>query len=102
LDVGGADTIELVARSVEIKADVVRRDERESGVRKTLNFGHTIGHAIEHCSGYALLHGCAVAIGMVYESALGEQLGVTERGTTERVRAAVRAARLPDVRPEPM
>lgn len=102
LDRRGEAMRDLVARSVEIKADVVRRDERETGVRKTLNFGHTIGHAVEHCSGYSLLHGCAVAIGMVYESALGELLGTTDRGTAERVRAAVRAAGLPDARPASM
>lgn len=102
LDRSGPEMLDLVARSVEIKADVVRRDERESGVRKTLNFGHTIGHAIEHCSGYALLHGCAVAVGMVYETELGERLGVAEHGTHDRVRAAVRDAGLPDVRPSGM
>ena len=75
LDVAGAAMLDLVARSVEIKADVVRRDEREDGVRKTLNFGHTIGHAVELCSEYALLHGDAVAIGMVYESLLAERVG---------------------------
>ena len=85
--------LDLVARSVEIKADVVRRDEREGGVRKTLNFGHTIGHAVELCSDYALLHGEAVAIGMVYESALAERLGVAEPGTAARVRDAVQRRR---------
>ncbi len=65
IDVGGAQMLDLVARSIEIKADVVRRDERESGLRKILNFGHTIGHAIEHMSGYSILHGEAVAVGMV-------------------------------------
>jgi 3-dehydroquinate synthase len=78
---------------------VVTSDERESGARKTLNFGHTIGHAVETCSGYSLLHGDAVAIGMVYESALAERLGVAESGTAARVREAVRAAGLPDARP---
>jgi 3-dehydroquinate synthase len=90
---------DLVARSVEIKADVVGRDEREAGVRKTLNFGHTIGHAIELASGYSLLHGEAVAIGMTYESALAERLGVAAAGTAARVRSAVRAAGLPEARP---
>lgn len=99
LDVRGQEMADLVARSVEIKADVVRRDERESGVRKTLNFGHTIGHAVELCSGFALLHGEAVAIGMAYESALAEAIGVARQGTADRVRAAIRAAGLPDVRP---
>jgi 3-dehydroquinate synthase len=89
----------LVARSVEIKADVVRHDERESGVRKVLNFGHTIGHAIELCSGFALLHGEAIAIGMVYESALAERLGIAQSGTMARIREVVVAAGLPDARP---
>jgi len=97
---GGDDAmLDFVARSIEIKADVVNRDERESGVRKTLNFGHTIGHAVESASGFSLLHGEAVAIGMVYESVLAERLGVAEAGTASRVREAVRAAGLPETRP---
>lgn len=99
LDVGGSAVLDLVARSVEIKADVVARDEREGGVRKTLNFGHTIGHAVELCSGYSLLHGYAVAIGMVYEAAIAERIGIAENGTASRVLNAVRAAGLPHVRP---
>ncbi|HET7621774.1 MAG TPA: 3-dehydroquinate synthase [Gemmatimonadaceae bacterium] len=91
----GAEMLDLIARSVEIKADVVARDERESGVRKTLNFGHTLGHAMESESGYQLLHGEAVAIGMVLESALAERVGVADRGTTNRVRDAVERAGLP-------
>ncbi|HEY4216387.1 MAG TPA: 3-dehydroquinate synthase [Gemmatimonadaceae bacterium] len=98
-DVAGSAMLDLVARSVEIKADVVRRDERESGVRKTLNFGHTIGHAVELCSDYTLLHGDAVAIGMVYESLIAERVGVAAGGTANAVRDAVRAAGLPDRRP---
>ncbi|HEX7020662.1 MAG TPA: 3-dehydroquinate synthase [Gemmatimonadaceae bacterium] len=86
---------DLVARSVEIKADIVRRDERESGVRKTLNFGHTLGHAIELCSDYSMLHGAAVAAGMVLESALAERIGVASDGTRARVEDAVRGASLP-------
>jgi 3-dehydroquinate synthase len=99
LDVHSAAMLELVARSVEIKADVVRRDEREGGVRKTLNFGHTIGHAVELCSDFTLLHGCAVAIGMVYETVIAERVGVAEAGTADRVGDAVRSAGLPHVRP---
>ena len=78
-----------MVRSVAIKADVVERDEREGGVRKTLNFGHTIGHAIELCSDYRMLHGEAVAIGMVLESRVAERLGIAEPGTSDRVREAV-------------
>jgi 3-dehydroquinate synthase len=94
-DVAGNKMLELVARSVEIKADVVRRDERENGVRKTLNFGHTIGHAVERCSNYSVLHGDAVAIGMVYESMLAERLGVAEPKTSSRVRDVLQRAGLP-------
>ncbi len=95
----GDAMLRAIVRSVEIKADVVRRDEREGGVRKILNFGHTLGHAVELASGYGLLHGEAVAIGMVLESELAERIGVAECGTHERVLAAVRAAGLPDARP---
>lgn len=95
IDVGGDAMIELVARSVEIKAATVTRDEREGGVRKILNFGHTIGHAVELLSGYTLLHGAAVAIGMCCESALAERLGLAAPPTAARVWSAVVAARLP-------
>ena len=92
-------TVDLVATSVEIKADVVRRDEREGGLRKTLNFGHTLGHAIEALSGYSLLHGEAVAIGMVLESEIAERLGVASAGTAARVRRAVASLTLPHEKP---
>jgi 3-dehydroquinate synthase len=92
----------IVVRSIEIKADVVTRDERESGLRKTLNFGHTLGHAIERCGNYRVLHGEAVAAGMVLECDLAERTGVAERGTLERVRTAVGAAGLPTRRPPAM
>jgi 3-dehydroquinate synthase len=92
-------TLDIVTRSVEIKADVVRADAREHGLRKTLNFGHTLGHAIEHVSGYALMHGEAVAIGMVLEARIAERLGVAERGTAERIVIVLRRAGLPTERP---
>ncbi len=61
-----------VKRSCEIKADVVARDEREGGLRRILNFGHTIGHAVENAAGYGVIrHGEAIAVGMVEESKLG-------------------------------
>ena len=85
----------LISRSVEIKASVVARDERERGERRTLNFGHTLGHAIEHESGYTLLHGEAIAIGMALESRLAESLGVAEDGTADAVHAGLAAAGLP-------
>jgi 3-dehydroquinate synthase len=70
----------LIARSIEIKANVVRGDLRERGLRKTLNFGHTLGHAIEALSDYRLLHGQAIAIGMALESRLAERIGVASPG----------------------
>jgi 3-dehydroquinate synthase len=85
----------LVVRSVEIKAEVVGRDEREAGYRRILNFGHTVAHAQETVSGYSWLHGEAVAAGMVMEAAIGEAMGVTRSGTTERLRNVLMVAGLP-------
>jgi len=85
----------VVTRSVEIKAHIVAQDEREAGVRAVLNFGHTVGHAIEATTKFEVLHGEAVAIGMVYEARLGERLGVTARGTAERLERALVAYGLP-------
>jgi 3-dehydroquinate synthase len=97
---GAGDAItDLVARGIEIKANVVRQDEREAGVRKTLNFGHTLGHAIELCSDYRVLHGDAVAIGMVLESALAERMALADSGTSASVRSAVERVGLPAAPP---
>ena len=85
---------------MEIKSAVVARDTREAGRRKTLNFGHTLGHAIEHLSGYRLLHGEAVAIGMCLESKLAERAGVSVAGTADRIRSAIERAGLPTRRPD--
>jgi 3-dehydroquinate synthase len=90
-----AAVADVVLRSVEIKADVVASDEREGGRRKILNFGHTLGHAVERLSGYALLHGEAVAIGMRLEARLAERLGVAEPGTAGGVSDALDRAGLP-------
>jgi 3-dehydroquinate synthase len=88
----------IVAGSVAVKATVVAADEREGGMRKILNFGHTIGHAVEALSGYTLLHGECVAIGMAVEAAAAERIGVAAAGTAETVRATLVEAGLP-VRP---
>ena len=80
-----------VTRSVEIKAEIVSADEREAGRRAVLNFGHTVGHALEATSGYTLLHGEAVAIGMVVEARLAEALRVAEAGTARRIAACIAA-----------
>lgn len=87
----------VVPRCVEIKAGIVERDEFETGKeRATLNFGHTIGHAVEAITGYRdILHGEAVAIGMVAESYIAAELGFSDRGTYELVRTVVETAGLP-------
>jgi 3-dehydroquinate synthase len=90
----------LVLRSVEIKAGVVGRDPHERGERRMLNFGHTLGHALETVTGYAIQHGHAVALGMVLEAQVGEWLGVTRPGTAARVGTLVRSAGLPYRLPE--
>lgn len=90
----------LVRRSVEIKAAIVAQDEREQGRRAILNFGHTVGHAIEATSKYEVLHGEAVAIGMVYESRLAESLGIAVAGTAQRITVALERLHLPSERPD--
>jgi len=85
-----------VKRSVEIKAAVVAVDERETGLRALLNFGHTFGHAIEAGLGFgAWLHGAAVAAGMVMAADLSARLGMLERPAAERLRRLVERAGLP-------
>ena len=80
---------EAVVRSVELKAAVVTEDELEVGYRQILNFGHTVGHALEVASDFALGHGSAVALGMVVEARVGERMGVTADGTVERLEAVL-------------
>jgi 3-dehydroquinate synthase len=94
-----------VKRSCEIKAWVVGQDERESGLRAILNFGHTFGHAIEAGMGYgAWLHGEAVSAGMVMAADLSERLGLLHRADANRIGQLIAAAGLPadgpKIRPE--
>jgi 3-dehydroquinate synthase len=89
--------IRAVARSCEIKAEVVASDERESDRRRILNYGHTIGHALESLGGYRrLVHGEAVGIGLVAEAELAVHLGLCESDVSARIRRLVQAAGLPD------
>jgi 3-dehydroquinate synthase len=91
LDADAGVASDAVLRSVELKASVVGEDEFEGGYRQILNFGHTLGHALEAASQYALGHGSAVALGMILEAEVGERLGVTEPGTRERLTAVLDA-----------
>jgi 3-dehydroquinate synthase len=86
----------IVARSCEIKADIVTQDERESGLRAVLNYGHTVGHAVEAVAGYGrYLHGEAVAIGMAAAGALARAQGRLSAPDAERIEALLQALGLP-------
>lgn len=87
---------DIIARCVSIKADIVARDEHDTGERMLLNFGHTLGHAIEALQGYSgLSHGEAVAVGMMIICRLAEEKGLTEKGTAESVLQCLQAHHLP-------
>jgi 3-dehydroquinate synthase len=90
----------IVARSIELKADIVERDERESGDRMLLNYGHTVGHALEALAGYGtLLHGEAVAIGMHAAAAIATYMGVLDPSSARRQEALLQRLGLPNVFP---
>jgi 3-dehydroquinate synthase len=93
-----ADTLMpfLVQRSIEIKAGVVSADPHERGARATLNFGHTVAHAIERLTDFRVPHGQAVAMGMVAEARIGEAAGVTVPGTALRLVRSLGSVGLPD------
>ena len=94
---GGPDRVHAVATSCRAKAAIVGRDEREAGERALLNLGHTFGHALEAASGYSgrLLHGEAIAIGIVLAFRLSGRLGLCRREDVERVAAHFAAVGLP-------
>lgn len=85
----------VIRAAVQAKIDVVAVDERESGPRMLLNFGHTVGHAVESASRYKLRHGECVAIGMVAALDLGVRLGVTPVALRDRVVRVIEALKLP-------
>lgn len=76
---------DVILECLKIKRDVVNEDERESGIRMILNFGHTLGHSIEKLSNFSLSHGECVAKGMVLITKMGEKLHLTESGTAEKI-----------------
>ena len=84
-----------IRRSCAIKAKVVVEDERETGVRAILNFGHTLGHAIEQQLGYTILHGEAVSIGMCFAARLSAAMGMCNEGASNRMIALLEQASLP-------
>ena len=86
---------EVIRRAVRVKAEVVASDETEAGRRAILNFGHTVGHALEAASGYGLLHGEAVALGMVAALDLGAALGINAPALAARARKLLARLGLP-------
>ncbi len=86
----------VVERSIKNKVEIVESDERETGMRAILNFGHTFGHAIESFTGYKrFYHGEAVAIGMVKAMEVSERMGLVERGDIDRVVELLKSLKLP-------
>lgn len=90
-----APTTLLISMSAELKAAVVGADEREAGLRELLNFGHTLGHAYETATGYRVTHGEAVAVGMVFATALAEELGLAPRSLRPQLEDLLGRSRLP-------
>ncbi|MBU0615434.1 MAG: 3-dehydroquinate synthase [Nanoarchaeota archaeon] len=87
--------IDLIKQNCAIKGKIVELDEKESGFRKTVNFGHTIGHAVETLSNFKLNHGEAIAIGMVAESKISQELGLLKQGEVDRIAHTLADAKLP-------
>jgi len=87
--------VDVIARCVAYKAGVVERDEKEQNERRLLNLGHTIGHAIEKCSGYSIPHGHAVAAGLAIMSRAAEKLGWAEEPIAARIAACLAKNGLP-------
>jgi 3-dehydroquinate synthase len=100
LHVEPALTVEMIRRNVAIKAAVVAEDERDTGLRAILNYGHTIGHAIEAAADYqGVLHGEAISAGMMAAAEIGRRLGVTPDRVIERQRALFEHYGLPTTAP---
>jgi 3-dehydroquinate synthase len=92
---GRRDTAELVERAVRVKAAAVGEDLHDTGVREFLNYGHTLGHAIERVEDFGWRHGEAVAVGLVFAAELGVQAGRLSRAEADRHRALLEAMGLP-------
>jgi len=86
---------ETVFRSAKIKAEVVEKDEKDWGIRNILNYGHTVGHAIETASDFGIRHGEAVAIGMLAAARISNRLGILDRSGLDRLAEVIQRAGLP-------
>lgn len=101
LGLASPDIAEVISRCIDLKKGVVEEDEHETtGLRAVLNFGHTVGHAIEKAMGYeGMLHGEAIAIGMVVEARLAHRLGLAPESLSERLLAGLGLTGLPTALP---
>jgi len=86
---------EIVFQSAKIKAEVVEKDEKDFGIRNILNYGHTVGHAIETASDFEVEHGWAVAIGMLAAAKISSKLGILDKGELDRLKDVIERAGLP-------
>jgi len=86
---------EIVSRAAQIKAEVVEKDEKDLGLRNILNYGHTIGHAIESASDFKVQHGEAVAIGMLAAARISSKLGIFDKNELIRLKGVIERASLP-------
>jgi 3-dehydroquinate synthase len=92
---GRRDTVELITRAVQVKADAVGEDLYDTGRREFLNYGHTLGHAIERVEDFGWRHGEAVAVGLVFAAELAGRAGLLSRADVDRHRALLEAMALP-------
>jgi 3-dehydroquinate synthetase len=91
----------LVSRAMAVKVKFIEEDPYEQGIRAALNLGHTVGHGVELASGFKLRHGEAVAIGMVVEARMAEQVGLAEAGLADEIEAILKIVGLPtEISPE--
>ncbi len=86
---------ETVFRSAQIKAEIVEKDEKDLGLRSILNYGHTIGHAIESASDFKMEHGEAIAIGMLAAGRISSQMGMLDQNELIRLKCVIKKAGLP-------
>jgi len=90
---------EVVSQSAKIKAEIVEKDETDLGLRSILNYGHTVGHAIESTSNFKVQHGEAVAIGMLAEASISNKLGILNKDELIRLKSVIKRAELPTQMP---
>lgn len=91
---------EIVFRSAKIKAEIVEKDEKDLGLRAILNYGHTVGHAIESASGFKVGHGIAVAIGMLAAAKIANKMGMLDKNELLRLNRLIQRAGLPTKMPD--